>query len=341
MFNDSLFESSPMSVAVLRTSQWVVSILVGVFGSLAAYFGLPHVIAASQTELLVAQSGLIGMALSFWALMVCYVCADSRRLGLDTRFWTGLTLLLNFVGFFVYLIYSASRSGNSRRAAVPAAYFLEAVLVGALVLAPLIYTEALPKVLMGIQVPDLPLPRGVPRAATPTAKSPPRAKIDLTKTPILIPEHIPVITDPLSLQHEPPGQVLDIGLGDPPPGAPDGIFTRMSLGSAPPPPAPRIRRSRVAWIRGGGVVEAAKPIFAPKPEYPPLAIIARIQGTVRLEAIINKDGTIQDLKVLSGHPLLVKAAIDAVARWRYQPTLLNGEPVEVLTEIDVNFYLPQ
>ncbi len=330
-----------MSAPVLRKSQWVVSLLVGVFGSLAAYLDLPHVIAASRMDQLVAQSGLIGMALSFWALMVCYVCADSRRLGLNTRFWTGLTLLLNFVGFFAYLIYSASRSGNSRRAAVPAAYFLEAVLVGALVLAPLIYTEALPKVLMGIQVPDLPLPRGVPRAATPTAESPPRAKIDLTKTPILIPEHIPVITDPVSFQHEPPGQVVDIGLGDLPPGAPEGVFTRMPMGSAPPPPAALTRSARVRQVKVGGVVEAAKLIFAPKPEYPPLAIIARIQGTVRLEAIINKDGTIQDLKVLSGHPLLVKAAIDAVARWRYQPTLLNGEPVEVLTEIDVNFCLPQ
>src|SRR2546425_4410414 len=184
-----------MSVPLVRTSQWVVSILVGVFGSLAAYFSLPHVVAASRMDQLVAQSGLVGMALSFWALMVCYVCADSRRLGLNTRFWTGLTLLLNFVGFFTYLVYSASRSGNSRRAAVPAAYFLEAVLVGALVLAPLIYTEALPKVLMGIQVPDLPLPRGVPRAATATAKSPPRAKIDLIKTPILIPNHVPAIND--------------------------------------------------------------------------------------------------------------------------------------------------
>ncbi len=341
MFNDSLFESSPMSVPVLRKNQWVISLLVGVLGSLAAYLGLPRVFAAPQTELLVAQSGLIGMALTFWALMVCYVCADSRRLGLNTRFWTGLTLLLNFVGFFAYLVCSASRSGNSRRAAVPAAYFLEAVLVGALVLAPLIYTEALPKVLMGIQVPDVPLPRGVPRAATPTAKSPPRAKIDLAKTPILIPEHIPVIIDPVSLQHEPPGQVVDIGLGDLPPGVADGIFTGMLLGSAPPRPAAPTRSARVRRVKVGGVVEAAKLIFAPKPEYPPLAIIARIQGTVRLEAIINKDGTIQDLKVLSGPPLLVKAAIEAVARWRYQPTLLNGEPVEVLTDIDVNFCLPQ
>ena len=89
----------------------------------------------------------------------------------------------------------------------------------------------------------------------------------------------------------------------------------------------------------GGQVEAAKLIYKPTPDYPPLAKMARIQGSVRLEAIIAKDGTIQDLKVLSGHPLLVKAALDAVKQWRYQPTLLNGEPVEVVTEIDVNFTL--
>ena len=76
-------------------------------------------------------------------------------------------------------------------------------------------------------------------------------------------------------------------------------------------------------------------------EYPPLAKMARIQGTVRLEAIISKDGTIQDLKVIQGHPLLVKAALEAVQRWRYQPTLLNGEPVEVVTEIDVNYTLAE
>jgi protein TonB len=90
-------------------------------------------------------------------------------------------------------------------------------------------------------------------------------------------------------------------------------------------------------IRIGGQVEAAKLIFQVKPEYPPLAKMARIQGAVRLEALISTDGTIRSLRVLAGHPLLVKAAIDAVARWRYQRTLLNGDPVEVVTEIDVNF----
>ena len=60
-----------------------------------------------------------------------------------------------------------------------------------------------------------------------------------------------------------------------------------------------------------------------------------------LQAIIGKDGTVQDLKVLSGHPLLARAALDAVKTWRYQPTLLNSEPVDVLTEIDVKFNLAE
>ena len=77
------------------------------------------------------------------------------------------------------------------------------------------------------------------------------------------------------------------------------------------------------------------------PTYPPLAKQARIQGTVRFTAIIGKDGTIQNLQLVSGHPLLVPAAQDAVKQWVYKPTLLNGEPVEVITQIDVNFTLSQ
>ena len=68
---------------------------------------------------------------------------------------------------------------------------------------------------------------------------------------------------------------------------------------------------------------------------------ARISGVVHLNAVIAKDGTIQDLKVISGHPLLVPSALEAVKQWVYQPTLLNGEPVEVQTQIDVNFTLSQ
>jgi len=97
----------------------------------------------------------------------------------------------------------------------------------------------------------------------------------------------------------------------------------------------------VNLVRVGGNVQAAMAIRAPKPSYPPLAKQARIQGVVRLNAIIGKDGTIQDLKAASGHPLLVPAALEAVKQWLYKPTLLNGEPVEVVTVIDVNFTLSQ
>jgi len=91
--------------------------------------------------------------------------------------------------------------------------------------------------------------------------------------------------------------------------------------------------------RQGGDVTAARAVFQPRPVYPRLAIIAHVQGTVVLQAILGKDGAVQDLKVMSGPALLVSAALDAVKTWRYQPTLLNSEPVDVLTEIDVIFSL--
>lgn len=76
-----------------------------------------------------------------------------------------------------------------------------------------------------------------------------------------------------------------------------------------------------------------------RPQYPPLARQARIQGTVILQAVIGKDGLVQDLHVVSGHPLLTNAAIDAVKQWLYRPYYLNGEPVTVDTQINVNFTL--
>jgi TonB family protein len=75
------------------------------------------------------------------------------------------------------------------------------------------------------------------------------------------------------------------------------------------------------------------------PEYPPLARQARIQGTVRLKALIDKEGAVKELNLISGHPMLAPAAIAAVRQWRYKPYLLNGEPVYVSTEIQVNFVL--
>ena len=94
-------------------------------------------------------------------------------------------------------------------------------------------------------------------------------------------------------------------------------------------------------VRVGGAVQAAKIINRVQPTYPPLARQTRISGTVKLHAIIGKDGTVQSLQVIAGHPLLVQSALDAVRQWRYQPTLLNNEPVDVDTEIDVIFSLAQ
>ena len=92
-------------------------------------------------------------------------------------------------------------------------------------------------------------------------------------------------------------------------------------------------------IRVSQGVQMAKLIRQVIPIYPPMAKSAHISGTVRLIGIIAKDGTIRNLQLVSGHPLLTKSAIDAVSQWIYRPTLLSGEPVEVICPIDVNFTL--
>ena len=93
-------------------------------------------------------------------------------------------------------------------------------------------------------------------------------------------------------------------------------------------------------IRVSGEVQAQNLIEKPEPEYPPLARQARIQGTVRFNATILKDGTIGNLTLVYGHPLLVSSATEVVRRYVYNPTFLNGEPVEVVTQIDMSFVLP-
>jgi protein TonB len=90
-------------------------------------------------------------------------------------------------------------------------------------------------------------------------------------------------------------------------------------------------------MRVGGKVEAAKCIFCPAPAYPRIAVIARIEGVVQLDALISAGGEIQQLQALGGNPLLVGAAMTTVRNWRYAPTLLNGAPVEVETVIEIRF----
>lgn len=125
------------------------------------------------------------------------------------------------------------------------------------------------------------------------------------------------------------------------PGAGTVLPATVSLPVAPAvkPPAPAAAKPPAGPVRVGGDVESAKLIYSPHPAYPQIAISTRSQGTVHLEAIIAADGKIRNLRVLSGPPLLVHAALDAVQQWKYQPTLLNGVAVEVVTEIEVNFTL--
>jgi protein TonB len=92
-------------------------------------------------------------------------------------------------------------------------------------------------------------------------------------------------------------------------------------------------------LRVGGNVQADHILNKVNPVYPPIAKQSRLQGLVRLNVVVNKDGTVQDVQVASGDPLLAGASVDAVRQWTYRPTLLNGNPVEVVTVVDVNFTL--
>jgi TonB family protein len=120
------------------------------------------------------------------------------------------------------------------------------------------------------------------------------------------------------------------------------LAASVKIQAQDPPPAPEAQETaKPPRIRVGGNVASTKLVNKVQPAYPPLARQTRISGTIRLHAILAKDGTVKQLEVVSGHPLLVQAALDAVHQWRYEPTLLNGDPVEVDTTVDVVFVLNQ
>ncbi len=205
-----------------------------------------------------------------------------------------------------------------------------------LLLIPLIYTEALPKAMLAtlLVAPPPPPPPPPPPAQVQVIRKPQVHLMDAGKlvAPKVIPKDIKIIRE----EAEPDMGGMSGGVvGGVAGGSMGGVIGGVVGSVAPPPPKQQSR------IRVGGNVIAAKVINRTTPVYPPLARQTRISGTVRLHAIIAKDGTVQQLEVMSGHPLLVQAALDAVRQWRYQPTLLNGEPVEVDTTVDVIFSLNQ
>ena len=216
-------------------------------------------------------------------------------------------------------------------------FTLEAFLLGMAVLAPLLYTEALPKHVLGIvEVPAPPPPAPAPSSPSAAAHSTTRSELNNGQVmlPSTIPQRIKEVYD------EPVG---DSGLSDRVIGvvgaAPNGIpnGTIVSLLDAVPPPMPKSVTPHAVRVSSG--VAQGLLTHQVRPEYPALARSARIQGSVVLQATIGKDGAIQNLHLLSGHPLLTQAAMEAVRQWRYRPCLLNNEPVEVDTTIQVNFTL--
>jgi protein TonB len=121
----------------------------------------------------------------------------------------------------------------------------------------------------------------------------------------------------------------DVAPPPPPPPPPAAVV--------PPPPPPRV--AEAAPIRIGGDVKEPKHVRIVSPVYPKIASLAHVHGTVVLEATLSAAGAVEEIRVISGHPLLVQAAIDAVKQWRYEPTLLNGRPVPVILTATVKFEL--
>jgi periplasmic protein TonB len=234
------------------------------------------------------------------------------------------------------LVESSNRLKTRRGVTTLFTFSVQMVVICILILIPLIYTEALPKSQMMtflVAPPPPPPPPPPPAAPVKVVKIETEVINNQLRQPTKIPEKVRMIKE------EEAPQVASAGvMGGVPGGVPGGSMGGVlggivSASSLPPKVAPP-QKVRVS----SGVATGLK-IAGPTPVYPAIAKTARIQGTVVLEATISKAGTIENLRAVSGPPMLYQAAIDAVRQWRYKPYLLNGEPVEVGTTVNVIFNL--
>ena len=237
------------------------------------------------------------------------------------------------------LLESGGRLKTKRGRTTTFAIILEIALVGLMVLMPLIFTEALPKQqLMTFLVAPPPPPPPPPPAAAPV-KIVKQVQTDLVNGQLRTPTKIPQKVQMIKEDEAPPAMASSGVVGGVPGGIPGGQMGGVIGGiiSSTPVAVPKVAmptRQRVS----SGVISGLL-IRRVNPAYPPLARQARIQGQVLLRAQISKEGAIENLQLISGHPMLVQSALDAVKQWKYKPYLLNGEPVEVDTEIQVNVTL--
>ncbi|HXJ90172.1 MAG TPA: TonB family protein [Candidatus Binatia bacterium] len=220
-------------------------------------------------------------------------------------------------------------------------FALQVVIVGVMVLIPLIFTEALPKTqLMTFLVAPPPPPPPPPPAAAPV-KIVKQIQTDIVNGQLRTPTKIPQKVQMIKEDEAPPPVMATTGVvGGVPGGVPGGSMGGVlgSIASAGAVTAmPKIATPQRVRVSSG--VQSGLLVRKVQPTYPPLARQARIQGTVVLQAQISKTGDIENLQLVSGHPMLAPAAIEAVKQWKYKPYLLNGEPVEVETTVQVNFSL--
>ena len=216
-------------------------------------------------------------------------------------------------------------------------FALQAVAVGCLLLLPLFYTEGLPRLAMlAPLLAPAPPPAAPPEPPYPNLSA--TAQSNLMGNMLMSPPRIPPGVTMLTETTPPPPMIDPIaagvchGIGD---AHGRGTVFDSVLGSdlALPSPSAAVRHPPVSRMMEGNLVHRVQP------DYPVLARQVRVQGRVVLRAMISREGAIENLQVLSGSPMLVQAAVDAVRQWRYRPYVLNGEPVEVETQVTVNFVL--
>jgi protein TonB len=235
------------------------------------------------------------------------------------------------------LIESGGKLKTKRGRTTTLSFILEAVIVGVMVLIPLLFTEALPKaqLMMALVAPPPPPPPPPPPAAVHIVK---QVQTDIVNGQLRTPTKIPKKVEIIKEEEAPPPMMSGV-VGGVPGGVPGGQMGGVIGGiiGNTPVAVPKVAVQRVRVSQG---VTQGMVLHRVNPTYPPLARAARVQGSVVLAAIIGKDGTIQNLHVISSSsPLLVQSALDAVKQWRYRPYILNGEPVEVDTQVTVNFSL--
>jgi periplasmic protein TonB len=208
---------------------------------------------------------------------------------------------------------------------------VQSAILGMILVIPLIYTQTLPSAMINtfLVAPPPPAPPPPPQQAVVKQVQPKTFAVNRMVAPTVIPRQVEIAKD-----EAPPSVVTSDTAGVP--GGTGDVLGGIGTGAAPPPPPPAATPSR---IKVGGAVQSASLIKKVTPEYPAIAKSAHVSGTVILHAIISKDGSIEKLEYVSGPPLLMASAMSAVKEWKYRPTMLNGQPVEVDTTVQVVFSL--